>query len=313
MMNRSWVAALAVVVGAALPGPAHAWDKLGHKVVARIAWDHMTPAAREGAVSLLMQAPEDAGIRALLPEDGRPMAERQRDLFVNTSYWADLIRSRSHPGNRYAHSEWHYVNFFWEQQRPGGPVIQRPDKGTAGELVAQEARIVREMVDTSRPAGDRAVDLAWLLHLVGDAHQPLHNSARITPQDPEGDRGGNDFQLAGIYPFNQLHGYWDSLIGFSEPWAVGESAEEEYVATVAGRLARRFPHASLRGSLRLGQYEAWGREGLAIAQRFAFPEWLERGRPAPRRYRSHAYAAVDQHVALAGYRLAETLNAAFGG
>src|SRR5688500_2156694 len=96
---------LLVAVATALPArPAHAWDEMGHRVVARIAADHMTPLARESAVALLMSAPADAGIRELLPSDGRPLAERQRDLFVNAAYWADIIRSPNHVGNRYAHA-----------------------------------------------------------------------------------------------------------------------------------------------------------------------------------------------------------------
>ena len=121
-MIRRLLAAIFALGGALLTAtPVHAWDEVGHKVVARIAWDHMTPRAREQAVALLMAAPQDAGIRALMPGDGRPIADRQRDLFVNTSVWADLIRSRTHPGSRYAHSDWHYVNFFWEPGPNGRP------------------------------------------------------------------------------------------------------------------------------------------------------------------------------------------------
>lgn len=301
------LACAALSVGAR---PARAWDEVGHKVIARIAWDHMSPRAREQAVALLMAAPAGAGLRELLPQDGRPLAERQRELFVNASYWPDQIRSRNHPGNRFAHAEWHYVNIFWEQQRPGGPVIERPDLGTAGELVTQERRIVQVLSDTTRPAEERAVDLAWLLHLIGDAHQPLHNSARVTPADPEGDRGGNLFLLAGLYPFNNLHAYWDSMIGFAVPWQADDRTEHDYIESGAALIARRHPES--RADLRLGDYDGWAREGVRVAQRAAFPAWLERGQRAPAHYRPFAWRAAEPRVALAGYRLAETLDRALG-
>ena len=99
--------------------PAHAWDELGDRVVARIAWDHMTPAARQNAIRLLQAAPPNSGIAELMPQTGT-MEERQREWFVWSAVWSDMIRDREHAGARYAHADWHYVNFFWEQ-RPTAP------------------------------------------------------------------------------------------------------------------------------------------------------------------------------------------------
>lgn len=302
------LASAALLGGSA--GPAHAWDRFGHKVIARIAWDHMSPAAREKAVALLMAAPAGAGLRELMPIDGRPLAVRQRELFVNAAYWPDQIRSRNHPGNRFDHGDWHYVNIFWEQQRPGGPVIERPDLGTAGELVTQERRIAQVLGDTSRPAEERAVELAWLLHLIGDAHQPLHNSARVTPFDLEGDRGGNLFLLMGLYPFSNLHAYWDAMVGFAVPWQADDRTEHDYIESAATIISGRHPMA--RDELRLGEFDEWAREGVRVAQRAAFPVWLSRGDPVPSRYRPFAWRAAEPRVALAGYRLAATLNQLLG-
>ena len=68
--------------------------------------------------------------------------------------------------------------------------------------------------DPSVAANIQAYDLAWLLHLVGDIHQPLHAVARFTTQHPAGDRGGNDFKIQGT-PDN-LHSLWDDLLGSGE-------------------------------------------------------------------------------------------------
>ena len=294
--------------GLAWSTPAHAWDELGHRVVARIAWDHMTPAARQHAIRLLQAAPPGSGIAALMPASGT-MEERHREWFVATSVWADLVRDRDHPGAVYGRADWHYVNFFWEVG-PGGRPRDRPDLPRAGLLIDQMQRISRTLGDPAVPDSAQAIDVAWLLHLGGDSHQPLHNSARITAQDPEGDRGGNAFRLAGLYPFNNLHAYWDALVGPSFPWRASDRGEADYVGRIAQTIAARWPLARMRAQLRPGEFEQWSREGLRVAQRTAYN--LRRDEPAPPGYRRAAWSAAEPRIALAGYRLADLLNRRLG-
>jgi hypothetical protein len=184
------------------------------------------------------------------------------------------------------------------------------DVPRAGELLNRLQHYGTSLGNPSLPAAERGIDLAWTLHLVGDGHQPLHNSARITPRDTAGDRGGNSFLLAGVYPFSNLHGYWDALVGFSVPWAPMDRSEEDYVGSIAARTAARFPQS--RFQLHPGRFEDWSREGMRVAQRSAYPAWLERGARAPLRYRTHAWLAAEPRVALAGYRLADMLNRQLG-
>jgi hypothetical protein len=308
-MKLRRVAAVAVAALGLGATPAYAWDELGHRVVARIAWDQLTPAARAGVVRQLMHAPANSGIPALAANVMD--ADRGRELFVMAAVWPDIIRSSSSVGNRYAHANWHYVNFFWEQRVPGGPAIDHPDR-TDGDLLKQLPQLAATLADPAASDSARSLALAWVLHLVGDAHQPLHNSARITPQDPQGDRGGNLFLLGGLYPRSNLHGYWDGIIGFSEPWRAGDRDEAAYVGRVAAGLERRYPAAWSRTRLLPGEYERWSREGVAIAQRTLYPAWLVRGQPAPERYQAIAWSTAQPRLALAGYRIAELLNRVFG-
>jgi hypothetical protein len=301
--------AAALVAVFVLATPAYAWDELGHRVVARIAWDNMTPRARQEAVRLLEAAPPGSGLAALLPRDGRPLEERQRDWFVDASVWADIIRGRSHPGNRYAHADWHYVNFFWEQ-RPDGRRVDRDDVPRAGGLLTELARIGGALGDATRPDSTRAVELAWALHLVGDAHQPLHNSARITAALPEGDRGGNLYLLRGLYPNQNLHSYWDGLVAPAFPWQPGTRSESDYVGSIAARIEARQPPRRLATALFPLDYERWSREGLRVAQNVAYTT-PEKQTPS-RAYQIHAWNAAEPRVALAGYRLAAMLNRSLG-
>ncbi|HEU0053102.1 MAG TPA: S1/P1 nuclease [Longimicrobium sp.] len=305
-MKRLMAALVAVFV---LSSPAYAWDELGHRVVARIAWDNMTPAARAASIRLLEAAPPASGIANLMPRDARPLEERQRDWFVDAAVWADIIRSRNATGNRYAHADWHYVNFFWEQ-RPNGARVDRDDMPRAGGLLTELTRIGGILGDASRPDSARAIDLVWALHLVGDAHQPLHNSARITAEHPDGDRGGNLYELRGLYPNNNLHAFWDGIVAPAFPWQAGSRTESDYVGSIAARIEARQPQRALANRLFPGDYERWSREGLRVAQTVAYttPEH----RTPTRSYLFRAWDAAEPRVALAGYRLAALLNRALG-
>lgn len=75
------------------------WNGTGHIIVARIAWDNMTPKARKNVVTLLMQAPNDACLRDLFPNDSRPLEIRQREFFM---FGRNLAGCCSTGGPRYS-------------------------------------------------------------------------------------------------------------------------------------------------------------------------------------------------------------------
>jgi hypothetical protein len=94
--------------------------------------------------------------------------------------------------------------------------VDVPDIEVASENILERLEHFKTfLADTSQPAADRAIGLAWVLHLVGDVHQPLHCSARVTIREPAGDKGANDFKLDSKN--KNLHAYWDSMIGKAIP------------------------------------------------------------------------------------------------
>lgn len=292
------VAAAGAMVAAA---PADAWDSVGHQVVAAIAWEQMQPEARAKAVELLLAAPADSGLPALVPgAAGSP--ERGRELFVRAATWPDIVRDEAFPERRerYHHSNWHYINFFWDQGGPGGSPRDRLDLHPQDTNVVERLSALElALADRDLPAAERGIDLAWVLHLVGDVHQPLHTSARVTELEPEGDRGGNLFFLA---QRSNLHSYWDGILRRSLPfwWTPDRIAHE---------LCRRYPTPPPAGF----DFEGWAREGLASAKGVVYPPELEREGKPPRRYRKTAYAVSSRATARAGYRLAALLDAALAG
>jgi len=300
--------AIVLLAATFAPAPLHAWDEVGHRVVARIAWESMSPAARAKAVALLLAAPEDSGLPALLPADGRPLDARERELFEAAAAWADWIRHPDRPGHRYDQPTWHYVNFYWLQEGPGGPAVEL-DLPLTGEILAQLERIAATVADRERPAPERGLDVAWLLHLVGDLHQPLHSSARVSARDPDGDRGGNAF---GLGEGNNVHRAWDVVLRDRFPQQDGEMLEA-YIGRIATAVMEAHPRAGFEAVLaQTADFTAWAREGLATAQRAAYPAYLERDAPPPARYMDDVYAAAAPRIALAGYRLATLLEALLG-
>ena len=102
--------------------------------------------------------------------------------------------------------------------------------------------------DATIPAGERAIALAWVLHLVGDVHQPLHASSRVTAKEPKGDGGGNAFKLDKAD--QDLHHYWDTMPDKAVVKRKRES-ERAYLSRAARLVVTRYPRADLEAELKL--------------------------------------------------------------
>lgn len=182
-MNRILSALLLLT----LSGQALAWSKQGHQLVGELAERELSPAAH-------------AEVRRLL--EGEPVP-----TLAGVSVWADEIRAESRgAGNELGKksSPWHYVNF------PGegcdyAPARDCPDGNCVIGAINAQAAI---LADRSRSDEDRRNALKFLVHFVGDAHQPMHAGFAH-------DRGGNNFQVqyrGRGKPEGQgtnLHGVWD--------------------------------------------------------------------------------------------------------
>ncbi len=164
---------------ALLPGLAFAWGAPGHRIIASRAEAQLRPAALAEA-------------RRLLAMDG---AAHLSDV----ANWADEQRDSNAPGSADTR-RWHYVNFNDECDYV--PPRDCPD----GQCVI--AAINRQFLvlgDRRRPDPERRDALKYLVHFVGDAHQPLHAS-------PLHDKGGNDYQVSVNGEGSNLHQVWDSRL-----------------------------------------------------------------------------------------------------
>jgi hypothetical protein len=302
------VAAIAAMILPLAPRPALAWDDLGHMVITRIAWSQLAPRTRERVIALLAQAPADAGIAELRPAAGDSLSDLMFAAYAST--WADIIR-RPEPAahHAYHHGNWHYINYYWSTGPDGNAVpstMLLPDSVNIVTELTRESRIVR---DSAASGADRAVALAWVLHLAGDIAQPLHASARVTAEEPQGDRGGNTVTLE---PKMSLHWYWDRVLSARYPREPGET-QEAYVARVSAEVEARTPRAKVAARIAPADFDLWARESLTAAEREVYCCGIAPGAPAPESYLQHADAVAEPAIALAGYRLADLLTALVGG
>jgi hypothetical protein len=289
--------------------PALGWNGTGHEAVAAIAWDNMKPATRTKVAAILAAAKKGDCLHEL------GSAADARTFFIRAATWPDVVRPKNdadkRPCTRFHERDAHFFDHFWSG------VSGKADKDTPKEVTVSLSKppatnaIVRlnqflplvacKTAPCAVSAAERAHDLAWILHLVGDIHQPLHNAARVTtePNEKEGDHGGNFFLFKeGTKPSN-LHSFWDEIIDESIP-RQGDS-EIVYVNRVIARIQADHSKASLAAGLKSEDVAAWSAEGLATAERLGYPDTLERG----------GTPSENEAIALGGYRLADLLDHLF--
>ena len=214
--------------------PASAWWEYGHETVARIAELNVAPATRAQLRRLLRQS-------ALLDTPTCPAS-----TLAEASYWPDCIKRLD---DRFSYaSPWHYQNV--DVCRPFDQESACRDGNCVSAQIERNARL---LADRALPARERLMALAFLVHFVGDLHQPLHAGDR-------GDLGGNRMRISyGLIPTN-LHAAWDGYIaerGISEP-----------VPDAAGILAELSDADKV--AMRGGTVTDWARESWEASRQFAY-------------------------------------------
>jgi hypothetical protein len=260
---------------------AQAWNDTGHMVIAEIARRQLDPAVLQEA-------------NALLQVGG---TERTRE-FICAACWADDTRT---PEN----GPWHYINLHFRDD--GRPSSNVPLEENAVVAIRRFSAVLR---DRSRPQVQRADALRFLLHFVGDLHQPLHAVARDSDEFPKGDRGGNDFAIQAPAGFESnvrnLHILWDLGVGvFPRTQRPLSHAHRLLVEGLASSIMAAYPRESIAGIDDLEPMN-WAREGLAVAKTVVYD--LEPGSRPDTAYIAKAQPVAALRAAMAGYRLANVLN-----
>ena len=262
--------------------PAFAWAALGHRLVGVLAERHLDPAA-------------EAEVHALLAGEPDP-------TLAGVAAWVDALRN-SDPPRFKATSRWHYIN----AQGGGCDFDLARDCPDGNCVVAQIEKQSAILADRTQPPAARRDALKFLVHLVGDVHQPLHAGDRT-------DAGGNRYQV--------------SLVTTLEPEAY---AKDNYVDGVMGTNLHAVWDYYILGAdgLSLPQYArkldalpwppadevpvfapmGWAKESCRLIEaRHIYPDthklddaYLDAFRPL-----------AEQRIRQAAWRLAQVLNQALG-
>lgn len=289
-----------------LSQPAVAWNAAGHRLVASIAWDNLTPEVRSEASKLLRAHLDyDRWLRKVGEDDPDQMA------FIEASTWSDEIRHDSRfydaatdePTMPIAgfpdterHRNWHYINRPLEEL-----AHQAKQVASSGLLDKQLVFLAKILRRSGVPDAERSYALPWLIHLVGDAHQPLHVSVRLDA-DGKWDKLGNGLTV--MNPFNPkkprstLHAFWDDLPGPSS--LRGDSLETAKRALVA--IHPRPRHG--------GSSDQWIDESWRIARDNGYPDVSNKDEipTISEAFYENSREIARRRVVEAGYRLADLLN-----
>jgi S1/P1 Nuclease len=219
--------------------PAYAWWETGHRTVARIAAAHLTPAAR-------------TRIARILSVSDTPDAVA--DALSVASTWADETKAETKTG------AWHYIDLALQDDKSDIPARCKDNN-----CVTARIRIFAAQLSSHTPsaAASELDALRYLVHFVGDIHQPLHAAS-------DADLGGNCEQVdPPIDTAKNVHAIWDGTIVN----ALGES-DRDLAADLERNLESFTPQ--LRNDLALGNQDDWAWESHKLAikdiyQRLSIP------------------------------------------
>lgn len=275
-MSRSVLALAAGLALLAASPLALAWSALGHRMVGELAQRHLDPAAQ-------------AEVRRLLAGEPDPS-------LAGIATWADELR-HSDPVQFKRTARWHYV------EMPDSCRYAPEDCPDGQCVVAAIERETAILADRSQPLAARREALMFVVHFVGDVHQPLHANSRP-------DKGGNTYQISlrtdlepeayardryhdGVMGTN-LHAVWDYYILGSEKIGL-----EQY----ADRLDAQ-PWPPLPGQDGSGP-AAWAGESCRLA---AAPGFYPDGHRLDQRYLDAQRPLAEQRIRQAAWRLTQLLD-----
>jgi hypothetical protein len=263
-------------------------------MVAKIAQDRLNPKAKAEADRLLAISINPTTTTATT-----------RD-FVNAAHWADDVR-----GVFPNMAEFHFIDHPFSMDNTPLPA-DLPKQDNIVKALDDDVATLKSSgtVDT-----EKAQALRFVIHFVGDIHQPLHCATRVSSSLVEGDQGGNLFKISevdsqGHVKAAKLHHYWDSgMETFPPTGAHFQPPPLGEVSTAAKDITDKFPETTLTVSTGTPfDYEKWAGESFAIAQTNVYTT-LKAGKQPSASYNAAAIAIAQRRVALAGYRLAALLNA----
>jgi hypothetical protein len=292
--------------------PGLAWNGQGHMVVAYLAYQKLTTKTRTRVGKLMKLNPYYSKWVSMLPA-GTPTKYKRMMIFMIASTWPDQIKldsaysddgsnkgntpdgSQSSQNTGYSdmlrHKYWHFIDTPFSPDGTALPAVPHPN-------AKERIDLFRGVLAGSDPDELKSYDMVWLLHLVGDVHQPLHATTRVTTAQPEGDSGGNSVTICNPGCNTELHAIWDNLLGTSSDVNTAITTARGVPAPASAKAAISDSGTWIQESFEAAKTKVYVAPILAGAGPFTLTA----------AYKSSAKKEAGKRVALAGVRLANLLN-----
>jgi hypothetical protein len=244
--------------------PAFGWGEEGHRLIARIAWVQLTPAAQAHVTEILGP---NISIESI-------------------ASWADNVRNQ-----RRETGPWHYIDIPID--KPHLDMARDCPKGDC--VIAKIEDFQKVLKDSATPPVERREALMFLVHFVGDMHQPLHCS-------DNNDQGGNKVTVKFGERTSNLHSLWDSGL-------LGQMPKEDVLFAEYSQDSARHAKKWAKGSV-----EDWAEDNHKVAQKVTYGKLPKvaagAAEPIDTAYEKKADPAIKIQIEKAGARLARVLNEA---
>lgn len=276
-----------------LAAPCFAFWSTGHMIISRIAFEEI----KNKDPAYLKQIQKEIDVLT-------DFSKEKQHSFVESAVWADDNKGIAWG----AFNDWHFVDT---------PVIAPDFHGETENERMNATWAMYEMQKTLRnknkPSFNSglALSFAWryLIHLVGDIHQPLHSATLYSGKFPTGDRGGNSFTVT--YPGNKdvknLHSLWDSCVDqYGSVYAPVSENEWNTLSAIAANLTATFPRSKVSSRVAILDERVWAQESNKIAKEAVY-DGIEVGATPSAAYISRGRAVINEQLAVGGYRLADLM------
>lgn len=269
-----------------------AWTEVGHRVIAEIAWQQLNEAEQK-MIARLLQKESNAPLSSVMMQDACVAMDNDKAI-------------------THAFDNWHYVGY---------PLTDSPVRTTKSITpphivwaLGETASVIKKQTPTVQACGSSKSAISHFmveafLHLTADIHQPLHCVERYSEAHPDGDKGGNLFNVIVDGKTINLHLYWDLGLGvFGTPHKSQKENEmtQEKISKLALEIMKEFPLAQLMDPSQESNYSTWAKESYELAKDKVYQ--TKEGEPVSATYIQEGQRISKRQAALAGYRLSTQLK-----
>ncbi|CAI2377288.1 unnamed protein product [Moneuplotes crassus] len=292
-MNKKIVPWLAVLAMALFTSQVQAFWSTGHMIVSRIAYEQL----RNNNMTLFKLIDRDIKVLQEYSLEGT------NHTFVESANWPDHLKEIAFK----AMNGWHIAET---------PIIDPDFEGEVYQAKENVTWAINQMISTltskSIPKFNNSLAISfsfrYLLHLVGDIHQPMHAATYYSSSFPTGDIVGTLFPIDFSPEIQNLHFLWDACL--DQYISINSTITEEdwdLLGDYSSKIMRDFPLDSLQQRISVTDPTVWAAESYNITSSFIYSEIVPGG-TIPDEYIKQGSQIINEQLAVAGYRLAELLE-----